>query len=129
VYHLQNEAWPALGWEVSTMEGNELPRKHHFLTLAVVFTAVAFALVFALCAAINRWFFSNGAKIGVAGDFIASFMPIAVAIFMPIAIAIAALMRKSPQRPNYPRIEHLRIAGKYAPTGAAKMGVSPLYLR
>jgi len=103
------------------MEGNELPRKHHFLTLAVVFTAVAFALVFALCAAIDRWFFSNGAKMGVAADLIAS--------FMPIAIAIAALMRKSPQRPNYPRIEHLRIAGKYAPTGTAKMGVSPLYLR
>ena len=111
------------------MKGSHLSRKHYFLALAVVFTAVAFALAFALCAAINHWFFSNGAKMGVAGDFIASFMPIAVAIFMPIAIAIAALMRKSPQRPNYPRIEHLRIAGKYAPTGASKVGVSPLHLR
>jgi len=111
------------------MEGNELPRKRYFLTLAVVFTAVAFALVFALCAAINRWLFSNGAKIGVAGEVIASFVTIAVAVFMPIAFAIAVSMRTPPHRPNYPRIEHLRIAGKYASTGAAKMSVSPLYLK
>lgn len=111
------------------MEGEQLPRKHYFLTLAVVFAAVAFALAFALCAAIDRWLFSNGASIGVAGDVIAMFMPIAVAVFMPMAIAIAISMRKPPQRLNHPRIEHLRIAGKYTPTGAAKIGVSPLYLK
>jgi len=114
------------------MEDNRLPRKQYFLGLAVLFTAVAFALMFALCAAIERRFFSNGAYIGVAGDVIATFMPVAIALFMPIGVAIAIIaisMRKPSQRPNHPRIEHLRIAGKYASTGAAKMGVSPLYLK
>lgn len=111
------------------MDGNRLPRKHYFLTLAVVFTAAAFALVFALCLAIDRWFFSGGANAGVAGDLIATFMPIAIAIFVPLAIAMAASMHRSSQRPNHPRIEHLRIAGKYVPTSAAKIGVSPLYLK
>jgi hypothetical protein len=109
------------------MEGNQLRRKHYFLTLAVVFTAAAFALVFALCAVIARRLFSNGANMGVAGDVITKFMPIAVAVFMPIAITI--FMRKPSQRPNHPRIEHLRIGGKYAPTSASKVGVSPLHLK
>jgi hypothetical protein len=46
-----------------------------------------------------------------------------------VAIFLAMFARKASQRVNYPRIEHLRIAGKYAPTSAAKMGVSPLHLR
>ena len=111
------------------MEGERPPRKHYFLTLAMVFTAGAFVLALALCAAIERRLFSGAAYVGVAGDVIGSFMPVAVAVFMPIAIAIAVLMRKSPRRLNHPRIEHLRIAGKYAPTSASKMGVSPLHLR
>jgi hypothetical protein len=49
-----------------------------------------------------------------------------VALAVPIFVAM--LLRKSSQRANYPRIEHLRIAGKYAPTEAATIGVSPLHL-
>jgi len=113
------------------MEDNRSPLKNYFLALAVAFTAAAFALVLALCAAMNHWFFgffAHGASMGVAGDVTAIWMPIAVAVFMPIAIAIYYAHR--PPRPlNYPRIEHLRIAGKYVPTSAGKIGVSPLYLK
>jgi len=111
------------------MESEGLPQKHYFLTLAMVFTAGAFALVMALCVALERRLFSNGAMLGVLGTLTATWMPIAVAVFLPIGIAIAVAMRKFPQRHNYPRIEHLRIAGKYVPAGPAKMGVSPLYLK
>jgi hypothetical protein len=113
--------------EIPTMEDNRSLRRNYFLTLAVVFIAVAFTLVFALCAAINRWLFAHGASMGVAGDVIAIWVPIAVGVFVPIPLAIY-YARRPAQRPNHPRIEHLRIAGKYAPTSAAKMGVSPLYL-
>lgn len=111
------------------MEGEHLPRKHYFLALAVVFAAVAFALVFALCAAIDRRLFSNAAGLGVWGSTIATWTPIAVAIFVPLFAAILMFVRKPSRWPNYPRIEHLRIAGKYAPTSATKMGVSPLHLK
>jgi len=110
------------------MEG-ELPRKRYFLGVALIFAAVAFALVMALCVALERRLFSNGAMLGVLGTLTATWMPIAVAVFLPIGIAIAVAMRKFLQRPNYPRIEHLRIAGKYVPASPAKMGVSPLYLK
>ena len=109
------------------VESERLPRKHYFLALALVFAAVAFALVLALCAAIDRRLFSNGANFGVAGGVIAAWMPIGVAVFMPIAATIF-FARKPSRPPNHPRIEHLRIAGKYAPTSPAKMGVSPLHL-
>lgn len=106
----------------------ESPRKRYFLTLAVVFAAVAFALVFALCAAIDHRLFSSGAHTGLAGAIIDAWMPL-FAAFLPILIAVFVVTLKPVRRPNHPRIEHLRIAGKYTSTGASKMGVSPLQLR
>jgi uncharacterized membrane protein len=106
------------------MDVGHVSRKHYLLTFALVFAAVTFALVFALCAAIDRRLFSNSAIIGVAGGVVATWMPIAVGTFIAIYYT-----RRPPRQPNYPRIEHLRIAGKYAPTSASKIGVSPLYLR
>jgi len=46
-------------------------------------------------------------------------------------VAAGAFTRKSVRPPNYPRIEHLRIAGKYHPVRrfSAEMGISPLHLR
>lgn len=98
------------------MKGSHLSRKHNFLALAVVFIAVAFASLLVLCFAIGRRFGPNVAIIAAveAG--------VVVAIFLPV------FMRKPSRPANYPRIEHLRIAGKYAPTGASKVGVSPLHL-
>jgi len=112
------------------MEGEHLHRKHYFLALAMVFVALAFALVFVLCVAIERHLSATAASAGVAAGIIASWTPIAVGVFLPIAAALFLMRKPSrPPRPNHPRIEHLRIAGKYAPTGSAKMGVSPLDLR
>jgi hypothetical protein len=86
------------------------------LALAVVFIFVTFAALLVLFVAINRRNGSNTAIIVATGAAIA------------VAMWIAMFPRKPSQRANYPRIEHLRIAGKYAPTDAARIGVSPLHL-
>jgi len=57
--------------------------------------------------------------------------------FIPLAVVLgisiwAASTHKPLRSSNYPRIEHLRIAGKYnyhAVGGSAEMGISPLHLR
>lgn len=100
------------------MEGSHLSRKRHFLVLAAAFIFVTFAALFVLCLAIDLRYGSNVAAT-------------AVAVAVPIWVAIwAAMFTRKPSHPaNYPRIEHLRIAGKYASTSAAKMGVSPLHLK
>lgn len=99
------------------MKGSQLSRKHYFLSFAGVFIFVASSAILALCVAIDRRYGSSIAAIWVVGAAIA--VPMWSAMFV-----------RKPSRPaNYPRIEHLRIAGKYAPTGASKVGVSPLHLR
>jgi GrpB protein len=120
VYLRQLEAVGGIG-----MERGQVSRKYFFLVLASVFMLVASVAVFILCFAMDQRYLSKGAVIAVgwAGMAVAVFLPFFVAIFAP------ALARKSSAPANYPRIEHLRIAGKYAPTGAAKIGVSPLNLR
>lgn len=107
------------------MERGYLSRKQYFfLALAAVLTFMASVAVFILCFSIGQRYGSNGAVIAViaaAGAGIPIWVGVGVAIFAPMLF-----VRKPPV--NYPRIEHLRIAGKYEPTGAAKMGVSPLHL-
>lgn len=101
-----------------------LPRKQYFLLFAASLIFVASVAVFISCFTIGQHV-SNAAAIliAVAGN---------AAIFLPIAVGIALSIwvgARKPSRPvNYPRIEHLRIARKYTPTNAAKIGVSPLYL-
>jgi hypothetical protein len=57
-----------------------------------------------------------------------AFIPLAVVL--GIILAAAASTRKPLRAANYPRIEHLRIAGKYHAEGtSAEMGISPLHLR
>ncbi len=99
------------------MKGSHLSRKHYFLSFAVVSTSVASLALLALCVAIDRRYGSNIAIIEAIGAAIL------------VAMWMAMFPRKPSQRANYPRIEHLRIAGKYASTDAAKIGVSPLHLR
>ena len=98
------------------MKGSHLSRKHYFLSFAVVSTSVASLAIFALCVAIGRRYALN----------IATIVAMGVALAVPICVAM--FPQKPSQRANYPRIEHLRIAGKYAPTDAASVGVSPLHL-
>jgi Kef-type K+ transport system membrane component KefB len=102
------------------MKGSHLSRKHYFLSFALVFTSAASLAILALCVAIARRNGSNTATI------VAMVVALAVPMFLPICVAM--FPRKPSQRANYPRIEHLRIAGKYTPTDAARIGVSPLYL-
>jgi len=98
------------------MEGSHLSRKHYFLAFAVVSTSVATLALLALCVAISRRYGSKTATI------------VAMGVALAVPICVAMFPRKPSQPANYPRIEHLRIAGKYAPTDAARVGVSPLHL-
>jgi hypothetical protein len=96
------------------MKDSHLSRERYFLSFAGVFIFVASLALLALCVAIDLRYGSSVAIIWVV---------IAVPIW-------CTMFLRKPSRPaNYPRIEHLRIAGKYAPTGASKVGVSPLHLR
>jgi NADH:ubiquinone oxidoreductase subunit K len=107
------------------MKRGHLSRKDYFLMLASVFIFMASVAVFILCFSIDQRNGSNRTVIAIvasAGASIPIWICVAVAIFVPM------FSQKSSQRVNYPRIEHLRIAGKYAPTSAAKIGVSPLHL-
>ena len=98
------------------MKGSHLSRKHYLLSFAVVSTSVAFLAILALFVAIGR---QNGSTIAII---------VAVGLALAVAICVPMFLREPSQRANYPRIEHLRIAGKYAPTDAARIGVSPLHL-
>ena len=99
------------------MKGSHLSRKHYFMALAVVFVSVTFAALLVLCVAIDRRYGSNIAIIEAIGAVILA------------AMWMAIFPRKTSQRASYPRIEHLRIAGKYASTDAAEIGVCPMHLR
>lgn len=68
---------------------------------------------------------------GTIGTIAASIAPfIGAFVVLGIVFAGAALARKPLRSPNYPRIEHLRIAGKYQAVGRfGEMGISPLHLR
>jgi hypothetical protein len=98
------------------MNGSHLSRKHYFLSFAVVSTSVASLAILALCVAIGRRHGSNPAII------------VSMGVALAVAICVPMFVREPSPRANYPRIEHLRIAGKYAPTDAASIGVSPLHL-
>ena len=93
---------------------------------------VAAVLLFAVCCYVFWAVFETPR--GTSGTIVAivaqagTFIPLAVVL--AIAFAVAAATRKPLRSPNYPRIEHLRIAGRYQAVGtSAEVGVSPLHLR
>ena len=94
--------------------------KRYFLPAAVSVIFLASCSVFVLGVVL----------VGAAHDrdysTIGAIVPIIIAL--GIGVAVPALRRKSLRPSNYPRIEHLRIAGKYHGT-SAEMGISPLHLR
>ncbi|MDE3169838.1 MAG: hypothetical protein KGL75_06830 [Acidobacteriota bacterium] len=85
--------------------------------------------ILAVCAVIASWVVLER-PYGIAGQ-IAAGIGSFIGVFVAIGIGVAAALRRKPLRSsNYPRIEHLRIAGKYqAVDRFGEMGISPLRLR
>lgn len=87
------------------------------------------AIVLAFCTLIFSWVVFERPH-GTAGRIAAGIAPfIGVFVALGIGFVAAASKRKSLRSSNYPRIEHLRIAGKYQAGRSAEMGYSPLHLR
>jgi|SRR6516164_2058075 len=86
-------------------------------------------LAMAICALIASWVVFER-PYGTIGTIAASLAPFIASFVGLFVIVVAAAKRKPLRSPNYPRIEHLRIAGKYQAVGtSAEMGISPLHLR
>jgi hypothetical protein len=85
-------------------------------------------LAMAICALIALWVVFER-PYGTIGTIAASIAPF-IGTFVVLLIVVAAAKRKPLRSPNYPRIEHLRIAGKYHAEGRyGDLGISPLHLR
>lgn len=85
----------------------------------------AFCLI-AFCVVLERPYGMSGTIIAILAQ-VGAFFPLAAVLGITFAAAASA---RKPLRPNYPRIEHLRIAGKYHAAGrSADLGISPLHLR
>jgi len=95
--------------------------RRYFIAAVVICTFAAFCGIVALVVVIDRRFESDGTMVAIL-------VPI-LAVVPGLALLTLALARKPTRRPNYPRIEHLRIAGKYSPSGGADVGISPLHLQ
>jgi len=100
-----------------------------FSTILLAFCVIAFRVVF------ERPYGTSGTIVAIIAQ-AGAFIPLAVvfgitlAVGFGITLAAAASARKPLRSPNYPRIEHLRIAGKYHAAGRyGEMGSSPLHLR
>lgn len=100
--------------------------KRYFLLVAVSAILLTFCSMIALCVAFDRRY----GTIWPIAAIIAQGAALGVAPFVAI-VAAFAFKPKSLRPPNYPRIEHLRIAGKYHSVRrfSAEMGISPLRLR
>jgi hypothetical protein len=108
-----------------TRMGGYVAQKRYFLLVAV--SAILWACsVIAFCATFRRPYGS----IETIVEIIAQGAVLGVAPFVAIVAALA-FKPKSLRPSNYPRIEHLRIAGRYHPVRrfSADMGISPLHLR
>ena len=95
--------------------------------------AVIYAIFLFFCSvtAFYEVFDGRYGTIGTIATIIAQAAVLWVGPFVAIVAALA-FTRKSLRPSNYPRIEHLRIAGKYkyqAVRRSAEMGISPLHLR
>jgi uncharacterized membrane protein len=91
---------------------------------------VSFAvLVMAICALIASWVVFER-PYGTVGSIAGGVAPF-VALFAALGIVFAGVFARKPSRPaNYPRVDHLRIAGKYQAAGRfGETGISPLHLR
>lgn len=98
--------------------------KRYFRAVDIFAILLAVCTLFASWVVFERPYRSIGTIAASIGPFISSF------VALGIIFAAAALTRKLLRPSNYPRIEHLRIAGKYqAASRFGEAGVSPLHLR
>ena len=104
------------------MNWNDIILKRYFLMIGVFAIVASFLALFALCIAVGAHGGSNHVEVAL---YTALFAAVLTALFSSL---VEIFTRKFPQQPNFPRIKHLRIAGKYAATGAAEVGVSPLHI-
>ena len=103
--------------------------KRYFLAAAFSSIFLFSCSVFVFLAAFDRRFGAMGTAAIIVAQIVAQAVCFGVAPYVAIFAAFA-FERKSLRRANYPRIEHLRIAGKYQAAGSrAEMGFSPLHLR
>lgn len=100
------------------------------MALTTIRKVVSFVvLAMAICALIALSWAVLERPYGTIG-MMASIWPV-MFVALGIVFAAAVFARKPPLRsPNYPRIEHLRIAGKYQAAGRfGETGISALHLR
>jgi len=99
------------------------------MTRKTYFLAAALSLIFLSLAAMALLAWSLARREGslseAAGSLIATFT---MWVGVVIALGVAIFMPGSQRPPRLPRIENLRIAGKYSGKPAA-MGITPLDLR
>lgn len=106
------------------MEWPHTNLKLNLLRLGVFITVAGVLALFALCIALGAHGGSNHAAVAI---YTAIFAVVLTAVFSSM-VGLFARELGQPPNPNYPRIKHLRIAGKYTATGAAAVGVSPLHI-
>jgi hypothetical protein len=99
--------------------------KNRYVLLAAVGSTLVLAFCFYTFWAVFEWPHGMGATFAAI---IAETVSFGIAPFLAIFIGLA-YTRKSLRPPNHPRIEHLRIAGKYRAVGKfGEAGISPLRL-
>lgn len=101
------------------------------MTLTTIRKVMSFAvLAMAICALVASWVVFER-PYGTTGTIASSIAPfIGIFLALGIVFAGAAFARKPIPPSNYPRMEHLRIAGKYHATGRfGEAGTSPFHLR
>jgi hypothetical protein len=91
--------------------------KRYLVVSAIFLVFLAWCGVVVLAAALAKEY-----------DAVGTMIPIFIALAVSVGVAIPASRRKSLRLSDYPRIEHLRIAGKYHGS-CSQMGISPLRLR
>jgi len=106
------------------MNWNDITLKRYFLMIGVFVIVAGFLALFALCIAVGAHGGSNHVAVAL---YTALFAAVLTALF-PSLVGLLGREFAQPPNPNYPRIKHLRIAGKYAATGASQVGVSPLHI-
>ncbi len=101
--------------------------KRYFLPVAIFAVFVLFCSVFAFWVVFEMRYGTTRTTIAAVIAQAGAFIPLAFVLWIIIR---GASTRKRLRSPNYPRIEHLRIAGKYHAVGRyGEMGSSPLNLR
>ena len=99
--------------------------KRYFLPAVIFAIFVFFCIVYVFWVVFDRRYGTSGTTIVAIVTIIAL-----AGVWVPLGIAVAASTRRPLRPPNYPRIEHLRIAGKYHSVRRFSVEeISPLHLR